>query len=125
ISPERSITAASAVGPSSHGVENIKWSFAETAANPDSRATSTTACSRPSDWPSSPNSISGRWMPSSIIAILPNHIRGPNGAPSRDLLSSRRQNLSAVGDELAPRGAEGREDAGHKFFVPPLEPDVA
>jgi hypothetical protein len=28
ISPERSITAASAVGPSSQGVENTKWSLA-------------------------------------------------------------------------------------------------
>ena len=35
ISPERSITAASAVGPSSQGVENTKWSLAETATNPD------------------------------------------------------------------------------------------
>ena len=32
ISPVRSITLASAVGPSSHGVEKTKWSLADTAA---------------------------------------------------------------------------------------------
>ncbi len=59
-SPERSATAASAVGPSSQGVEKKKWSLAETAANPPSRAASTVAWSRARDCPSRPNSISGR-----------------------------------------------------------------
>ena len=37
---------ASAVGPSSHGVWKTRWSFAETAANPQSLAASTAAASR-------------------------------------------------------------------------------
>ena len=32
ISPERSMTLARAVGPSSHGVRKTRWSLAETAA---------------------------------------------------------------------------------------------
>ena len=37
MSPECSITAASAVGPSNHGTENTMWSFTETARKPSSR----------------------------------------------------------------------------------------
>jgi hypothetical protein len=44
--PERSMTAASAVGPSSQGVVKTKWSFAETAARPQSRAASTASIRR-------------------------------------------------------------------------------
>ena len=66
MSPVRSITLASAVGPSSQGVEKMKWSLAETAASPQSRAASTACVSRPSESPSPPKSISGRWIPRSM-----------------------------------------------------------
>ena len=46
ISPERSIAAARAVRPSSHGVEKTKWSFEEIAASPQSRAASTASITR-------------------------------------------------------------------------------
>jgi hypothetical protein len=58
--PERSIMLASAVGPSSHAVWKTKWSFAETAAKPQSLAASTALSSRPSESRSCPNCISGR-----------------------------------------------------------------
>jgi len=38
MSPECSITAASAVGPSSHGTANTMWSFTDSALNPSSDA---------------------------------------------------------------------------------------
>jgi hypothetical protein len=65
ISPERSIMLASAVGPSSQGVWKTRWSFAETAANPQSLAASTVATSRWRESVSSPNCISGKWTLSS------------------------------------------------------------
>ena len=68
ISPERPITLASAVGPSSQGVWKIRWSLAATAANPQSRAASTAVSSRRRESASSPNRISGRWTPSSTTS---------------------------------------------------------
>ena len=56
---------ASAVGPSSHGAWNTRWSFAATAASPHSLAASTVAANRPSESSSSPNDTNGRWTPSS------------------------------------------------------------
>ena len=49
--PERSIMLASAVGPSSQGVWKTKWSLAETAAKPHSRAASTAASQPPERQP--------------------------------------------------------------------------
>jgi hypothetical protein len=58
--PERSMTLASAVSPSSHGRWKTKWSLADIAAKPHSLAASAAAPSRACDNVSSSNWISGR-----------------------------------------------------------------
>ena len=64
ISPERWVAAARAASPSSHGVEKTRWSFAEIAERPHSRAASTVPITRSTDWPlPPPNSIRGRCTP--------------------------------------------------------------
>jgi hypothetical protein len=68
MSPESAIAEASAVGPSSHGVEKRKWSLAATVVKPASRAALTALVSRCREIPSSPNSISGRCRPNSIFS---------------------------------------------------------
>ncbi len=63
--PERSMTLASAVGPSSQGVWKTRWSLAETEAKPQSLAVSTVLLRRSSESGSSPNCIRGRCTPRS------------------------------------------------------------
>ncbi len=60
MAPEWPITAARAVGPSSHGTENTMWSLADSALKPRRAAVSVyeVRCSRVYGLP--PKSISGR-----------------------------------------------------------------
>src|SRR5262245_41287299 len=97
MSPERSITLASAVGPSSQGVWKTRWSLAETAAKPHSRAASTASASRSAESRSSPNRISGRWTPRST-------------APCSQLpLGDRHASPDAPERDDRPRGLEQQE----------------
>src|SRR5215208_4633702 len=101
--PARSIVAARAVSPSSQGVEKRKWSFADTAAKPPSRAASTAAWRRASESPSDPNSMRGRWTPSSTRALAHLLARG-----LQQLLGPRE--LHAWAAFGLPRGALGAVD---------------
>ena len=78
-SPARSATAARRVRPSSHGLGKVKWSFAETAANPRSRAASTTAARRSMLSGATPKSSWGRWVPTSTAPG--SHGSATNGSP--------------------------------------------
>lgn len=66
IPPARSATAASSVGPSSQGRWKARWSLAQTAARPRSRAASTTSRTRRTSTRSPLAATCGRCTPTSI-----------------------------------------------------------
>ena len=66
ISPESPSVAASAVGPSSHGRWNSRWSFAHSQRYPSASARRVYARSSASVGAPPPKSISGRCAPYSI-----------------------------------------------------------
>ena len=76
MSPAAAITAASAVGPSSQGCRQKRWSFADTVANPRSRASRTYAVSSVRLDKPSPKSANGRCTPSLMLLPHPGTVPG-------------------------------------------------
>ena len=82
IRPARASTAASAIGPSSHGRVNTRWSLAEIAVQPRCSA----ICRRLQPWPWRSTSASRCESGNSVSAVASHVPGGSNPAISRDVV---------------------------------------